>query len=242
LAAATAAWPRFSPPERDSQGRQPANDDARTTRRERRVRAGALIRFFGAAALVLAACPAVAADFPGVAPAPRGGTPVYDWSGAYTGVNLGYLWSAIGNLGTKPRGIAGGIQAGYNWQVGRLVFGGESDLQLTGAEDTFAAYKFSNPWFGTLRGRMGYAFDNVLLYGTAGLAYGGGRLEIAGLSESRTHLGWTAGGGVEIGLTPRWSAKAEYLFTSLRDKTYVLSGVSNGIDSQLVRAGLNFRF
>jgi outer membrane immunogenic protein len=204
------------------------------------VRAGGIIRIFGAA-LLLAAGPALAADFP-LAPPVRGAAPAYDWSGAYAGLNLGYLWSAVGNLGTRPRGIAGGIQGGYNWQVGQIVFGGEIDLQLTGAEDTFAPYKFSNPWFGTLRARMGYVFDNVLLFGTAGLAYGGGRVAIAGLSESQTHLGWTAGGGVEIGLTPHWSAKAEYLFTSLSDKTYVLSGVSNGIDSQLIRAGMNFRF
>jgi outer membrane immunogenic protein len=203
-----------------------------------------MIRIFGLAALLVATGPALAADFPG-SPLPiRGGAPVYgtyDWSGAYAGLNLGYLWSAVGNIGTRPRGITGGVQGGYNWQVGHIVFGAETDLQLTGAEDTFASYKFSNPWFGTLRGRMGYAFDNVLLYGTAGLAYGGGRLTIAGLSESQAHMGWAAGGGVEIGLTPHWSARAEYLFTSLRDKTYVLSGVSTGLDSQLIRAGINFR-
>ena len=39
-----------------------------------------------------------------------------------------------------------------------------------------------------------------------------------------------------------WSAKAEYLFIGLRDKTYVLSGISSGIDSHLVRFGLNRRF
>ena len=36
------------------------------------------------------------------------------------------------------RGIAGGIQVGYNWQSGQFVFGGETDLQLSGADDTFA--------------------------------------------------------------------------------------------------------
>jgi len=183
----------------------------------------------------------MAADISG-APALRGPALPYNWSGTYGGVNLGYLWSAVGNLGLRPQGVAGGIQGGYNWQVGQIVFGGETDVQVSSAEDTFAAYKFSNPWFGSLRARLGFAFDNVLLYGTAGLAYGGGRLEVAGLTESRTHVGWTGGGGVEIGLTPRWSAKAEYLFTSLGDKTYVLSGVSSGIDSHLVRLGVNFRF
>ena len=109
-----------------------------------------------------------------------------------------------------------------------MVLGGEADLQGTAAEDTFAAYKFSNPWFGTVRGRVGYAFSNVLLYATAGLAFGGTRFEIAGLSEANSHLGWAGGGGIEVGMTPGWSAKAEYLFIGLDDKTYVLSGASGG--------------
>ena len=53
-----------------------------------------------------------------------------------------------------------------------MVFGLEGDIQITGADDTFAPYKFSNPWFGTVRGRVGYAFNNVLFYGTGGLAFG----------------------------------------------------------------------
>src|SRR5262245_17591711 len=188
-------------------------------------------RILGAAALVLATSPAVgpvvAADvWPNVprplAPAPAPMTIGYNWAGAYGGVNLGYVWGTIGHLGTTPRGIAGGGQAGYNWQVGQVVFGGEADIQASGAEDTFAAFKFSNPWFGTVRGRVGYAFNNVLLYATTGLAIGGGKLEFAGLTESKGHTGWAGGGGIEVGLMPQWSAKAEYLFTSLGDRTYVL--------------------
>ena len=72
----------------------------------------------------------------------------------------------------SPSGFAGGVQAGYNWQSGPWVFGIEGDLQASGADDTFAPWKFSNPWFGTVRGRVGYAFNNVLFYGTGGLAFG----------------------------------------------------------------------
>ena len=104
--------------------------------------------------------------------------------------------------------MIGGGQIGYNWQVHpNWVLGLEADIQGSAAEDTFAAYKFANPWFGTLRGRAGYAMNNVLVYLTGGLAYGGGRIEFAGMSESQTHFGWTFGGGVEVGLTPNWSAK-----------------------------------
>ena len=64
------------------------------------------------------------------------------------------------------------MQAGYNGQFGQFVFGGETDLQVSDADDTFAPWKFSNPWFGTLRARAGFAMSNVLFYGTVGLAYG----------------------------------------------------------------------
>jgi outer membrane immunogenic protein len=204
-----------------------------------------MYRVFGALALVWASWPAIAADVQrtpvSALTAPRAVTSPY-WSGAYAGVNLGYLWGTVDNLRPAPQGAAGGAQLGYNWRTGPVVLGGEADIQASDAQDTFAPYKFSNPWFGTVRGRGGYAFDNLLVYATAGLAYGGGRLEIAGLAESKTHLGWTAGGGIEVGLTPTWSAKAEYLFIGLSDRTYVLSGISSGIDSHLVRFGVNRRF
>jgi len=199
-------------------------------------------RFIGIVACALATWPALAADIQPYGKAPAATGVGYNWSGPYFGINLGYLWGTVTTLGAKPRGWAGGVQAGYNWQMGQVVFGGEADLQASSAEDTFAPFKFSNPWFGTVRGRAGYAFDNVLLYATAGLAYGGGRLEIPGLSETQTHLGWAGGGGLEIGLTPNWSAKAEYLFIGLSDKTYVVSGVNSAIDSHVVRAGVSFRF
>ena len=85
----------------------------------------------------------------------------YSWAGPYLGGNLGYAWGSVDNNPTKPSGFAGGVQAGYNWQNGPWVFGIEGDIQATGAEETFAPWKFSNPWFGTLRGRVGYALGNV---------------------------------------------------------------------------------
>jgi outer membrane immunogenic protein len=168
--------------------------------------------------------------------------PLYNWSGFYVGGNLGYQWGEATNLGADPNGFSGGVQAGYNWQTGQFVFGGESDIQVSAATDRFAAYKFSNPWFGTVRARAGFAADNVLVYATGGFAYGGGRLEFAGATESQTHTGWTAGGGVEVALTPNWSARAEYLYVRLGSETYSLSGLSHGIDSNIVRMGVNYRF
>jgi len=61
------------------------------------------------------------------------------------------------------------------------------DVEVTGASDTFAPWKFSNPWFGTVRGRAGYA--NILFYGNGRLAFGELRGETFGLSESHTSAG-----------------------------------------------------
>ncbi len=167
----------------------------------------------------------------------------YSWAGPYLGGNLGYAWGSVDNNPTKPSGFAGGVQGGYNWQQnGPWVFGVEGDIQASGAEQTFAPWKFSNPWFGTLRGRAGYALNNVLFYGTGGLAFGELRATTFGLSESNTNLGWTLGVGAEMGFAPNWSAKVEYLYVDLNNSNFVVTGASNGYRFGLVRAGVNYHF
>ena len=133
------------------------------------------------------------------------------------------------NNPTRPSGVAGGLEAGFNWQHGNFVYGGEADIQLSGAEDTFAPWQFSNPWFGTVRGRAGVAIGNVLVFGTAGLAYGSLTANTPGnLSESHTSLGWVAGVGAEVGFTPHWSAKAEWLYLDLADRSYSVPDIACG--------------
>lgn len=176
-------------------------------------------------------------------PAPYAPLPAYyNWSGAYAGLNLGYQWGEITHLGGNPSGVLGGAQVGYNWQSGAFVFGGETDIQITGASDTFAPYKFSNPWFGTLRARAGYAMNNILVYGTLGLAYGDLNITSAGFDETHTLAGWTGGVGMEVGFTPRWSAKAEYLYMDLSDRAFAITGATNGLQSNILRFGINYHF
>ena len=172
-------------------------------------------------------------------PAPIG---VYNWGGFYAGANVGYDWGKITNTSIQPSGIAGGLQGGYNWQWGQFVAGGETDIQATAADDTFAPYKFSNPWFGTLRARAGYAMSNMLFYATAGLAYGDVTGEINSLDETHTEVGWTAGLGMEVGFAPNWSAKVEYLYMDLGDRTFTITGVNNGYQGNLLRFGVNYHF
>jgi outer membrane immunogenic protein len=164
------------------------------------------------------------------------------WAGLYLGGNLGYDWGTVSNNPTRPSGFVGGAQAGYNSWNDRWVFGIEGDLQLTGADDTFAPWKFSNPWFGTVRGRVGYTVSNVLFYGTAGLAFGELRGRTFGLPEAHTNLGWSAGVGAEVGLAPRWSAKIEYLYLDFFSSQFAITGVSNGYRFGVIRAGVNYHF
>jgi outer membrane immunogenic protein len=167
----------------------------------------------------------------------------YSWAGPYLGGNLGYAWGTVDNNPTKPSGFVGGVQGGYNWQsASPLVFGLEADIQASGADDTFAPWKFSNPWFGTVRGRVGYAFNNILFYGTGGLAFGELRAETFGLSENHTNAGWTAGVGAEFGVAQNWTAKIEYLYVDLATDNFTITGVSNGYRFGLVRAGVNYHF
>ena len=174
--------------------------------------------------LAIAVAAAIAAGSAAAADLPRGPASyyppppsIYNWTGFYGGLNLGYQWGKVNNSSIDPSGVAGGGQVGFNWQTGQFVIGGETDIQLSGADDTFAPWKFSNPWFGTLRGRVGYAVNNILFYGTAGL-------------------------GMEVGFTPNWSAKVEYLYMDLGSRVYTLTGADNGLQSSYLRFGVNYHF
>jgi outer membrane immunogenic protein len=179
----------------------------------------------------------IAADYP-----PR--TSSYSWQGPYAGINAGYQSSRLANNSADPSGIAGGVQAGYNVQFGQFVFGGETDLQASSANDTFAAWKFSNPWFGALRVRAGLAVNSVMFYGAVGLAYGSLKLQntLTNVSQWHTGTGWTGGTGVELGLAGNWSAKAEYLYVDIGGTSFVFDGLRHGIQSNILRIGVNYRF
>ena len=199
--------------------------------------------YIAAAALVLSSGVAYAADLqrPGYyAPAPVAPA-AFNWVGMYAGVNLGYQWGSVSSVPVDPAGVVGGAQLGYNWQSGQFVYGLETDIQISGADDTFAPWKFSNPWWGTLRGRAGYAWNSFLFYGTAGLAYGDIEGQRGGLSEDKVQLGWTAGLGTEVALNPKWSAKAEYLYVDLGERNFSIVG-STGFTSSVFRLGVNYRF
>jgi outer membrane immunogenic protein len=169
------------------------------------------------------------------------------WLGPYVGANAGFQGSSnVGGL--SPSGFTGGIQAGYNWQNGAWVYGVEADFNLSSASARFADYQFSNPWFGTLRGRAGYVVNDVVfVYGTAGLAFGVSTVTRGGLSDTSGHAGWTIGAGAEFGLAPfglgpNWSAKVEYLYHGLSQGAVLPASVSSNFPSNVVRVGVNYHF
>ena len=204
------------------------------------------------------AVPASAADLPRSMPYKSPAyVPQYNWTGFYLGINGGGAWGdsdwtglAVSN---SPSGGMFGVTAGYNWQgVGSpWVFGLEGDVDWTGISDSVACggltCETKNSWFGTVRGRVGYAWDRFLPYFTGGVAFGNvdaNRTGFAGSSD--TNVGWTIGGGVEGVIVGNWTAKVEYLYVDLGDTTctVALCGAATKVDLQMstVRAGLNYRF
>jgi outer membrane immunogenic protein len=157
--------------------------------------------------------------------------------------------SAINGVGSPairpiPPAWPAGCRLATTCNAAYFVFGAETDIQFSGADDRFAPWKFYNPWFGTLPGRGGYALNNILFYGTVGLTYGTLRAEntFAGLSQSKTAMGWTIGAGMEVALMSNWTARAEYLYVDLGDRPYSITGTDNGLESSLLRFGINYRF
>jgi outer membrane immunogenic protein len=156
---------------------------------------------------------------------------------------VGYGWGSA--AGVSPSGFVGGGQLGFNYQLnGGLVLGVETDLAISGIDGTAGGVTFGADYLGSLRARVGYAADRVLLYGTGGLGYGRGDLRIGGLSDKQTQWGWAIGGGIEAMVAPQLSARIEYLYMDLGNETYgsVLGPVNVGFTTGLLRAGMNYRF
>jgi outer membrane immunogenic protein len=199
---------------------------------------------------------------------------------------------------TNPDGVIGGGQIGYNWQFAPwfgwgtgTVLGIEADIQGSGQRDT---HDFSVlapgvlipalagtgvdgditdklEWFGTVRGRIGIAFDRFLPYFTGGWAYGERKFDgtvtafdaATGVPLGTTSFstssslsdGWTVGGGFEWAFWDHWTAKFEYLYidfgnanNNLNNLVFVTpAGTTAGVSTShftdnVARVGVNYRF
>lgn len=236
------------------------------------------MRTFRLAALALpfaAVVSAQAADLPsrGFAPPPAVVAayvpPVFSWTGFYAGINGGYGWGSLGNIGDatfgEPSGFVLGATLGYNYQINQFVLGIEGDLDWTNVDSTArttaqvgvpaAPASVANTatvnWMGTLRARVGFAIDRALIFATAGYAGAGLDLKYTDLTnsvsgkDSSWRNGWTVGGGIEYAFSRNISAKTEYLYTSFGSQDaftgtpYVARGE---LSMSMVRAGVNYRF
>jgi len=193
-------------------------------------------------------------------PAPAYVTPAYNWSGFYVGINGGGAFgrSELSNtLGSTSYNVTGGLVGGtlgYNYQINQLVFGIDGDIDWADISgNTNSAFctgitcSTKNDWLGTVRGRIGYAFDRFMPYVTGGAAFGDVKTSITGFpGQTDTKAGWTAGGGLEMAINGPWTAKVEYLYVDLGDDTCsaVNCGVSTttNFHTNIVRAGINYRF
>jgi len=178
--------------------------------------------------------------------------PIYSWTGPYIGINGGGGWGRSDFSAPFPTGsfdTSGGLiggTLGYNWQMNQLVFGLEGDIDWSNIRGSApcagTTCQTRNDWLGTARGRLGYAFGRFLPYVTGGAAFGDVKTNIAGIGgASDTKVGWTLGGGLEYGIAGPWSIKAEYLYVDLGSGSSVL-GSSANFHTNIVRAGLNYRF
>jgi len=210
----------------------------------------------GAFALLIGG-PALAADLPPPpGPMPRApatyvpaALPYYNWGGVYIGINGGGSFgtfspgAAVGGGSFSTTGFLVGPTVGFNYQTGAFVFGIEGDWDYSSANGSIprGAGTFKNTWLATARGRVGYAWDRVLLFAT-----GGGAFENAQIpGSSTTALGWTVGGGLEFAFAQNWTAKAEYLFVDLPSVSLTAGGIggfSSKETQNIVRAGVNYKF
>jgi outer membrane immunogenic protein len=175
-------------------------------------------------------------------------SPAINWSGFYIGAMGGYAAEATSDPIAIKGGFAGGT-LGYNWQSGMFVAGIEADgawadvsksANILGVTATAKVDSLA-----TVRGRVGVTFDQVLLYGTGGLALADTKVSVTALgvtlSDNKTQAGWTAGAGVEWMFIPRWSLKAEYLYRRFNSVT--VFGISTGtLALNSGQFGINYHF
>ncbi len=233
------------------------------------------------AAPVYKSPPAPGADGPKVGVKAPSVSPAFTWTGFYVGGDGGYGWHAAnGNLTTaagaplaaynySATGPLAGIFAGGNYQFGRFVAGLEADWQranLTGNSQQEAALGATGAFPGgpftvsttikndeAVRGRLGFAFDRFLVFGTGGLAWGDPANTYALLgsapfaANSGNFSGWTAGAGLDYALTDNVFGRLEYRYTELKIAGLVnvaanVADAANNVPISDVRVGLAYKF
>ena len=202
---------------------------------------------------------------------------VSDPTGAVTGVPVailiipGTFHQRIPTSRDSKLGILGGAQLGYNWQMARWIYGVEADAEGTNASESFTGAFTSNllgvnpggnigrsisgvwtadrQWQASLRGRLGYTFDRLMVYGTGGIAFTGVNMTAtytttttlgaaltpfpvpgfpipngtSSVSQYHTLVGGTIGAGFDYAITNAITVGGEYRYTHYSEKNFNLA-------------------
>jgi len=212
--------------------------------------------------------------------------PVFTWTGVYIGGQIGYAWgsanlsySGFDPFSGNPNGAIGGARVGVNYQINQCVVGLEGSVDGTTLNNTAVAF-FSDGSIitanktvdveGSIRGRLGVAWDRALIYATGGVALGGFTTNYnvynssvlgafyASNSFSNTRVGWTVGGGIDYAATNNWSLFVEYRYSNwgtlstsglasvASATTPLLAGIysnaSRALNQNQVQVGFNYKF
>ena len=203
-------------------------------------------------AAVLLSGPALAADM---------GTPDYagmfDWSGFYVGAEIGGLrmQTEISSVENDASGPIFGAVAGYNYVNGNMLVGIEGDVGYSSAK---ISTECPNPTWtcegyadfqGSLRGRIGYATDSLLVYLTGGVAaarVGGATISPTDVEypDESVRVGYTVGGGIEAALSENLSGRVQYLYANYGKRDMEFDGTypDVAVDTHAIKAGLLFHF
>jgi outer membrane immunogenic protein len=232
-------------------------------------------------------------------PPPPPPPPVFTWTGVYVGAQIGGAWGTgqfanfngffpltgtflNTSLGGTPSGVIGGGHIGYQIQLNQWILGIEGSVDGTSLTKTvtagfpnflggsFLTADSSADIQGSIRGKLGFAWDRVMIYGTGGVAFGGFDTDfslasrgfvtptgavipafVASNSFSTTRVGWTAGGGVQYAVNNNWWVFVEYRYSdfgSLRNGAFpnlptgIVFNGSRSLAENQVQAGISYKF
>lgn len=158
--------------------------------------------------------------------------PGFDWTGPYIGVQAGYAWADIDPAGVDADGVLGGIHAGYNYDFGGFVVGGEVDYDFANVEIDGGIGEIDGVARAKLR--AGADLGQVLVYGTAGGAYATADVGGADLDD----FGWLVGAGVDFAATDKIIVGAEYLYHDFSD----FDNTGLDVNVHTLKAKASFKF
>lgn len=180
----------------------------------------------------------------------------HSWTGFTAGIQSGYAWNnradfisgSDGNMSADFNGSILGGFAGYNRDLGNgWVAGLEADFDKNWGDGNafLGIYSYGLDWQGSVRGRVGHAFDGVLVYGTAGWAYARSYTDVMGLDKTKeTFNGYTIGVGADILITDMVIGRIEYRYTDFGSETFAfeIGTTDSDMDQHAIRAGLGVKF